>query len=110
MNIKKYVGISLISASALTLEVFFTRFFSVAQWHHFAFMVVSIALLGYGASGSFLMLIPSLLKKDSKSLLYYLSLVFSITTLISYTIANHLPFDMAKIAWDTNQIITGSIK
>ncbi|MFZ3090035.1 MAG: hypothetical protein WA240_05345 [Nitrospirota bacterium] len=105
MNKRKYAGISLISASALSLEIFFTRFFSVAQWHHFAFMVVSIALLGYGASGSFLMLFPSILKKDTKSLLYTLSLLLSITILTSYTIANHLPFDMAKIAWDTNQLI-----
>ncbi len=105
MNKRKYAGISLISASALSLEIFFTRFFSVAQWHHFAFMVVSIALLGYGASGSFLMLFPSLLKKDSSRLLYFFSLLLSIAILISYTIANHLPFDMAKIAWDTNQLI-----
>src|SRR4030067_676964 len=105
MNKRKYAGISLISASALTLEIFLTRFFSVAQLHHFAFMVVSIALLGYGASGSFLMLFPSLLKKDSKSLLYTLSLLLSITILTAYTILNYLPFDMAKIAWDTSQFI-----
>ncbi len=105
MNKRKYAAISLISASALTLEIFLTRFFSVAQWHHFAFMVVSIALLGYGASGSFLMLFPSLLKKDSKCLLYTLSLLLSITILTAYTILNYLPFDMAKIAWDTNQLI-----
>lgn len=105
MNKRKYIGISLVSASALTLEIFLTRFFSIAQWHHFAFMVVSIALLGYGASGSFLMLFPSILKKESSKLLSLLSLLFSITTLISYTIVNHLPFDMAKIAWDTNQLI-----
>ena len=105
MNKRKYAGISFISASALSLEIFFTRFFSVAQWHHFAFMVVSIALLGYGASGSFLMFFPSILKKDTSKLLSLLSLLFSITTLISYTIANHLSFDIAKIAWDTNQLI-----
>ncbi len=105
MNKRKYAGISLISASALSLEIFFTRFFSVAQWHHFAFMVVSIALLGYGAGGSFLMLFSSILKKDSSKLLSLLSILFSITTLLSYTIANNLSFDMAKIAWDTNQLI-----
>ena len=29
-----------------------TRIFSVAQFYHFAFMVVSLALLGFGASGT----------------------------------------------------------
>ena len=32
------------------------RLFSIIQWHHFAYMVISLALLGYGASGTFLTL------------------------------------------------------
>ena len=32
------------------------RLFSIIQWHHFAYMMISIALLGYGASGTFLAL------------------------------------------------------
>ena len=49
-------AISLVSASALAYEVLLTRLFSIVQWHHFAYMAISIALLGYGASGSFLAL------------------------------------------------------
>ncbi len=104
MNKIRYLGIFLISSSSLTIEVFFTRFFSVSQGYHFAFMVVSIALLGYGASGSFLMLFPSILKKDTEKLLYTLSLIFSLAIIFSYFISNRLPFDLIKISWDTNQI------
>ena len=50
-----YLGVFLTSSAALLLEVSLTRLFSVILWHHFAFMVVSMALLGYGASGSLLM-------------------------------------------------------
>ncbi|MCK7582687.1 MAG: hypothetical protein MZV65_48755 [Chromatiales bacterium] len=28
------------------------RLFSIIQWHHFAYMMISVALLGYGAAGS----------------------------------------------------------
>ena len=27
---------------------------SIVQWHHFAYMIISLALLGYGASGTFI--------------------------------------------------------
>ena len=45
-------AIFVLSATALAYEVLLVRLFSVVQWHHFAFMVISIALLGYGTSGS----------------------------------------------------------
>jgi hypothetical protein len=48
------IAISLVSAGALAYEVLLIRLFSIIQWHHFAYMAISIALLGYGASGSFL--------------------------------------------------------
>ena len=32
------------------------RLFSIIQWHHFAYMIISLALLGYGVSGVFLAL------------------------------------------------------
>ena len=33
-------------------EVILVRAFSIGLWHHFAYMVISIALLGFGASGT----------------------------------------------------------
>lgn len=45
------MGIFLISLSGLVLEVAITRIFSAAIWYHYAFVAVSVALLGLGASG-----------------------------------------------------------
>jgi hypothetical protein len=53
-------SVALISGSALGLEILLMRLFSIAWWHHFAYMVISLALLGYGASGTFLTLGPNL--------------------------------------------------
>jgi len=47
-------SIALLSATALAYEILLTRLFSIIQWHHFAYMIISLALLGYGASGTFL--------------------------------------------------------
>ncbi len=42
-------GIALSSFSALLLELALTRLFSVVLFYHFAFLAISIALLGLGA-------------------------------------------------------------
>ncbi len=55
-------AVALISAGALAYEVLLTRLFSIIQWYHFAYMVISIALLGYGASGTFLALVQERLR------------------------------------------------
>lgn len=44
-------GIGLVSFGALVLELSLTRLFSVILFYHFAFLAISIALLGLGAGG-----------------------------------------------------------
>jgi spermidine synthase len=40
-----------LSCSALVFELTLMRVFSLMFWHHFAYMIISVALLGYGAAG-----------------------------------------------------------
>src|SRR5215472_12089760 len=47
------VGIVLSSFAALLLELGLTRLFSVVLFYHFAFLAISIALLGLGAGAVF---------------------------------------------------------
>jgi len=42
-------GIFLLSAATLLLELSLTRGLSVSQWYHFGILVISTALLGFGA-------------------------------------------------------------
>ncbi len=46
-------GVALCSFAALLLELALTRLFSVVLFYHFAFLAISIALLGLGAGGVF---------------------------------------------------------
>src|SRR3989304_5902894 len=48
------LALLLVSAATLAYELALMRAFSLTLWHHFAYMVISIALLGFGASGTFL--------------------------------------------------------
>ena len=54
IQVRHYVGIFLLSFAALLLELSLTRVFSVALWHHYGFLIISTALLGFGSSGSVL--------------------------------------------------------
>ena len=47
------VAVALVSFASLLLELSLTRLFSVVLFYHFAFLSVSIALLGLGAGGVF---------------------------------------------------------
>src|SRR5438876_11166385 len=45
------ISVFLISLSGLILEVGLTRIYSASIWYHFAFVAISVALLGWGLGG-----------------------------------------------------------
>ena len=47
------------SAASLALEALLARYFALTQWHHLSFMVISVALLGFSASGTWLNLVTT---------------------------------------------------
>ena len=99
-----WVSLFLLSAATLTFEINLTRLFSVAQFYHFAFMIVSIALLGFGASGTALSIFPALLRGDPARRLAQLSLATGFCLLGAYLLTNWLPFDSFSLLVDKRQV------
>ena len=97
------LAIACSSAAALIFEIALTRIFAVTQFYHFAFMAVSLALLGYGASGSVLTAFPRL-GAGGPARWAALGLLQGLGTLGAYALANALPFDSYSIAWDARQV------
>lgn len=58
-------GVGLLTCSVLLLELLLTRLFSVALYYHFAFLAVSVALLGLGAGGLLVFLNRGSFRYDS---------------------------------------------
>ncbi len=100
-----YCAIFLLSAATLCFEINLTRLYSIAQFYHFAFMIVSLALLGYGASGSILYVFPNLGKKNPSNLLEWSALLGGVSMLGAYSFINYLPFDSFVIAIQPQQFI-----
>ena len=106
-----YGGVFLLAVGTLLFEITLTRIFSIAQWYHFAFMAVGLALLGSGASGSLLTLLRARLvpqqggRSPADGVLVLCALLFSLTALGGYIACNLLPFDSFRLAWERVQLL-----
>jgi hypothetical protein len=92
------LGLGLISAASLAFEITLTRLFAVQQFYHFAFLVVSLAVMGFAASGVVLAAQPK------HPPLQHLALAFAAACVLVYATINLLPFDSYSIAWDRKQV------
>ena len=102
-------AIFLFSFTSLAFEIALTRLFSISLSYHFGFMVISIAMLGIGASGTVLSLFPKLRnsspdKPISHTIGTY-GLLIGATMALSYVLSNTLPFDPVRLSWDRTQIL-----
>lgn len=98
---RSLAGIGLFSALVLLFQVTLTRLFSIAQFYHFAFLVVSLALLGFGVSGSLLATWPRLRSTTWRPVF---ALAFGPSSVLAYIILNRWSFDSYAIAWDSRQV------
>ncbi len=98
-----FFSVSLISVAAIGYEILLMRLLSIVQWHHFAYMIISLALLGYGASGSFIALSKRLLVPHFALAFSAGALLFSVTMIICFALGQLVPFNALEIVWDPRQ-------
>lgn len=95
-------GLFLLSAASLALEINLTRLFAVAQFYHFAFLSISLALLGFGASGTFLSVFRAPLRRPERALPAF-GWGFAATAIGAYGLTQALPFDSFRVALNPEQ-------
>ncbi len=80
-------GVACISAALLMTELALTRIFSVTMYYHFAFLAISIALFGLGASGVYVYLARGPLgRRRPAALLAWHALSYALVTTVSLAI------------------------
>ena len=97
------VAVSLLSAAAIGYEILLTRLFAIALWHHFAYMIISLALLGYGASGTFLVFVRDRALARFSTSFAALAVTFGLAAIGCYALAQRLPFNPLEVIWDWRQ-------
>ena len=105
MNRATLTAVAVISAAVLAYQVLLMRLFSIVSWHHFAYMIISIALLGFGASGTALTLARGWLVARFASVFAVCATLFSVTAIGSFAVAMRLPFNPLAIVWDARQLV-----
>jgi len=92
-------GIGLSSFSALLLELSLTRLFSVVLFYHFAFLAISVALLGLGAGGVFAFVWKRRLDRwESRSIAAAASVLSALAIPIVLEIILHQPVSLRLTA------------
>ncbi len=91
--------ISIISGTALAYEILLMRLFSIVQFHHFAYMVISLALLGFGASGTFLSIAREKLLANFQAVFLANIVLFGVAVPFCFLAAQTLQFNPEEILW-----------
>mgnify|MGYP006287682473 CR=1 FL=1 len=112
MNVRRHqlLGILLTSMGALALEVVLTRIFSVTMWYHFAFLAISLALMGSAAAGVFLYFFPALSKpKNAQRAIGWLGIALACLVPLTFLLYLKIPFRpvlMNRTTWiDAQQLL-----
>jgi hypothetical protein len=98
-----YSAIGLLSAAIIAFQLALMQVFSITQWHHFAYMAISVALLGFGAAGTFLSLFDQWLRARHEQALPVLSFLCAISMALAVGATQLEPvrFDLFLLFNDT---------
>ena len=98
-----FIAIGLLSACVLAYEVLLTRLFSIMLWHHFAYMIISAAMLGYGASGTILTLLREKLAPHFSAAYVTAAAALAVLMPVAFLLAQQVPFNPLELLWDQTQ-------
>ncbi|WON72524.1 SAM-dependent methyltransferase [Nitrosospira sp. Is2] len=99
-----FIAIALLSACVLAYEVLLTRLFSIVLWHHFAYMIISAAMLGYGASGAVLTLLQDKIAPHVGIAYVTATVGMAVLMPTAFLLAQQVPFNPLELLWDKTQL------
>lgn len=88
-------GILLTATSALALEIVLTRIFSVTMWYHFAFLAISMALMGSAMAGIALYFLPDISRpQQAQRWIGWAALALAVCVPLTFIIYLHIPVNL----------------
>ena len=96
-------GIFCLGLSVIMFEIALTRVFAIMMWHHFTYMVISIGLLGFGASGSLMTATRfGENEKQADRALVWVSAAYGFSVILAFCLATLVPIDSLAL-WERPQ-------
>ena len=95
------VGVFIISAAILALEVLHLRILSVMMWYHHAYLIVTMAMLGFAISGTLTTVVPWFARGDVQQKLAWFANLFGVGIIAAQ-------FLLAKVTGDRHMLSDSS--
>ncbi|MGB2957860.1 MAG: class I SAM-dependent methyltransferase [Bacteroidota bacterium] len=104
---RTYLSIGLISSSVLAFQLSLMQLLSISQWHHFAALVISVALLGFGASGTYIALFRKPLLAQSDRVIPWSLLLSGVSMAGAFWVTQLEPFrfDSLRVFVEWEQLL-----
>ena len=93
-------AIFFVSAAALGLELVLVRAFSIGHWYHFSYLVISTALLGFGAGGTFITIFSRFLTKYNKTVMWLFALCLALAVPVVFRLSQKVGLDELQLIWE----------
>ena len=99
------LSVFLISAALISYQILLVKLFSIQYWYHFAYLIISIALLGFGASGTCIVLFKRKLINRLPFVLFSFPLLLVVLIWMNIYLNRLISFNPLMIIWHTQEII-----
>jgi hypothetical protein len=99
------VSLFIVSAAIIGYQLSLMRALSVLRYYHFAYLVIGIALLGFGTSGTILALRYTSFVRRMHVMLPGLLVAFAASIPLAYIVATAIPLDVQYLLYSPRQIV-----
>ncbi|MBC7991326.1 MAG: SAM-dependent methyltransferase, partial [Luteimonas sp.] len=93
-------AVALVSTAALGYQLLLMRWLSIAHWYPFAAIIISLALLGHGASGAALSVARERALRHFDVLFPACAMLFALAAAGCLLLARAIPFNGLELVWD----------
>jgi len=105
MEKRGLVSVFLVSMAVLGAELGVIRYMSVASWSNFAGLIISVALLGFGLSGTLLTVMRERIERRLQDWLFWSAAAFVVTSGYVLQFARAIPFIPQSLHQDGTQVL-----
>ncbi|MEJ2058270.1 MAG: hypothetical protein P8X39_10575, partial [Desulfofustis sp.] len=103
--IRLRVTVFLVSLVTMSVELALMRELALRFWEHLAWLIISIALLGFGASGTILLLLQRFSRLTIPGLRYHALLGLALSIPFSLALGHAVDLDLVQMVWQPTQFL-----
>ncbi|MCK4652954.1 MAG: hypothetical protein KAU01_00745 [Candidatus Cloacimonetes bacterium] len=97
------ITVFLTSLTILCYEIILTRIFAITQWYNLASIIISVALLGFGTSGTMILLLKRRIEQHYNKFIQIALILYTFTLCTGFIIFCKIHFNPFEVGIDPNQ-------